>query len=83
MGCPAQYSRVGMFFAFGVENCCNFGVVFEELESGQELAIRKLKKKGYRTVEDGVEGVVERESDRKLLVAKEADKSRWKDIILV
>lgn len=67
----------------GVESRCDFGVVVEELESGQELAIRKLKRRGYWTVVDGVEGVVEEECDKKLIVAKRADKSRWEDIVLV
>lgn len=85
--CPAQYSRVGTFFAFGVKNCCDFGVIFEELESSRELAIRERERKrktnSYWIVEDGVDGVVERDSDKKLLMAKGADKCRWEDIILV
>jgi len=82
-----QYSRVGMFFAFGVKNCDNFGVIFEEIECRREATIRererKIKSNGYWITEDGGDGLVERESDKKLVVAKEVDQSRWEDIVLI
>jgi len=78
---------VGMFFAFGVKNCDNFGVIFEEIECRREATIRererKIKSNGYWITEDGGDGLVERESDKKLVVAKEVDQSRWEDIVLI